>query len=338
MRVLRKSFAEIEARERKEIDKFIEDNCGLVFHEIEFNRIVSESFNTELFYLIALDNKSQIVGICPMHTIKEGFLKVTYSNPAIFEVPYGGWVFDERRVSIRQLLKKTRLSFLESLVYWSNTEIQHSIYKNLQFEKKTIWFRQYSKRECRTAIIDLKQTEDEIIYNSISRNTRHNIKRAAKKGVTIEELGPDNFNIFVRIVDTFKKKLGLKKVESGFYSNIFRYYYERNKIKLFAAKHENEYISAVLNIGNKNITHAWIAGRINNIKKNLYQNELLWWESIKWAKKNGSRYFDLCVIEKERLPHIAIFKLGFSKNLVPFYYITKKTLTFKILKRIKKWF
>ena len=115
-------------------------------------------------------------------------------------------------------------------------------------------------------------------------------------------------------------------------------YYERNKIKVFAAKHKDEYISAVLNIGNKNMIHAWIAGRINNIPKNLYQNELLWWESIKWAKEIGSRYYDLCVVEKERLPNIAKFKLGFSKTLIPFYHITKRPKSFKILNRIQKWF
>ena len=325
MRVVRKYISKIGDKERQEISDLIENNIGLIFHEIEFNQIVSDIFQTELSYYVAYSDLDKIVGCCPLHSIKNKLVKHTYSNPSIFEIPYGGWVFDKTHIQLGQLLEKTKPSLNESLFYWSTIQIENNDYKDIKFEKSN----KYNPREFLTAIIDLHQPEDDIINRSVSQNTRHNIKRASKKGVTVEEITPENYSVFINSVNSLREKLGLKKVKKDLYFELVKHYYKRNKIKILAAKYENEYLSAVMNIGNKNVTHAWIAGRASDIPNNLYQNELLWWESIKWAKKNGSRYYDLCVIEKERLPNIAQFKMGFSKNLVPFYYIIKKPMILK---------
>ena len=136
MKIIRKNIFEIDNKERIEIDKLIESNFGLIFHEVEFNRIVSESFTTELSYFIAYNDKNQMVGICPLHTIKKGLVKTTYSNPAIFEVPYGGWVFDKNEISISELINKMKVGLNETIIYSSNIQIDDSEYKNLQSKKK----------------------------------------------------------------------------------------------------------------------------------------------------------------------------------------------------------
>ena len=78
--------------------------------------------------------------------------------------------------------------------------------------------------------------------------------------------------------------------------------------------------------------HNWkIANKQDS--KNYGQGELVQWESIKLSKEMGSKYYDLCVVEPERLPTIAKFKLGFSKQVVPFYIVSKRSLFFKIINR-----
>ena len=39
-------------------------------------------------------------------------------------------------------------------------------------------------------------------------------------------------------------------------------------------------------------------------------------EAIKWAKGIGTVLYDLCIVEKERLPSIYEFKTGFSKKCI----------------------
>jgi hypothetical protein len=118
LRVYRKELLNLN---NKELNSFILKNNGLIFHEPEFNLIVSEFYNTSFFYWVAY-NKKDIVGICPGHLIKNKLLNQIYSNPAIFEIPYGGWVYNKSKISLSVLLKKMNLKFNEALSYWSGFE------------------------------------------------------------------------------------------------------------------------------------------------------------------------------------------------------------------------
>jgi lipid II:glycine glycyltransferase (peptidoglycan interpeptide bridge formation enzyme) len=113
-----------------------------------------------------------------------------------------------------------------------------------------------------------------------------------------------------------------------FYLRLFHEYSLIDKIKVFLAKKKEEVLAGLILLRNRFICHYWFSAIKKNYE-NLGQGDLLQWEAIKWSKAMGSRYYDLCVVEPERLPDIAHFKLGFSKNLVPFYLITKKSLLYR---------
>lgn len=305
----------------KELNSFILKNKGLIFHEPEFNLIVSEFYNTSLFYWIAYE-QNEMVGLCPGHLIKRKMLNQIHSNPTIFEIPYGGWVYNRSKISLTELLDSLSLKLNESLSYWTSFEDSKEIKKEEYYMKKE------------TAIINLKESKDDILQHVISKNTRHNIRRAKKKGVSFKALNITNFEEFEELSDSLKLNLDMVLPEKGFYKKLFDYYHNDNKISALVAIFNDKNISGLLTIGNENCMHAWIAGRIKELPKNIYQNELLWWESIKWAKSIGSGKYDLCVIEKEQLPGIAQFKLGFSKNLVSFYHLPIRPIPYRVLNRI----
>ncbi len=85
------------------------------------------------------------------------------------------------------------------------------------------------------------------------------------------------------------------------------------------------------------MTHLWIAGKSKTISANVPRQESLLWESIKWAKSNGSRYYDLCVLEPDRLPQIAQFKLSFSKLTIPYFLLIKRPAGFRMLSKLQRW-
>ena len=68
------------------------------------------------------------------------------------------------------------------------------------------------------------------------------------------------------------------------------------------------------------------------------QGEMLQWEAIKYVKFKGCKYYDLCYIEKERLPHIYEFKKGFSDWEVEVPLLTQKPLTYKVISKTRKCF
>ena len=65
------------------------------------------------------------------------------------------------------------------------------------------------------------------------------------------------------------------------------------------------------------------------------QGELLHWESIKLSKSLGTKFYDLCNLEKSKLPGIYRFKTGFSKEIYQYPKYSKKSTGFKLLNRLK---
>jgi len=324
MKVIRKSITEISESEKTQIDNFIEKNDGLIFHETRFNEIASLCFNTSLFYFLALQEE-KLIGICPVHAIRKKNVFNSFSNLTQFEIPYGGWVYEKTSINSKLLYKKTKPKFNENLTIFSS--FLHSADLD-NFSNKTL----------QTALIDLEFDESYILSTIISSNTRHNIRRASKKGVSIIEI--TDITIFIKLYNTLKGVINkeIKDENEKFLEQLFSEFNKKNKAFIIGAVFREEIISAVLCIGNCNIYHAYIAGRIAVLPRNIYQNERIWWDCILRAKHLGANSFDLCVIEPERLPNIAQFKMGFTKELIPFYCMSKKSFLFRVINKIQNVF
>jgi hypothetical protein len=119
MEVVRRSFLELSVIEKTEIDQFVNAQNGLIFHETKFNEIASQTFKTKLSYFLAYE-ETALVGICPIHSIKKGILTNSFSNNGSFEIPYGGWVFDDKSTSFQRLWNKTAINLFESFIYYSS--------------------------------------------------------------------------------------------------------------------------------------------------------------------------------------------------------------------------
>jgi hypothetical protein len=328
MKVLRKPISEFNEKDKSEMDIFIEHNGGLVFHEFNFNKIASDVFKTYCFYYIAFI-RNEIVGICPVHVIRRGVLKLLFSNMSSHEIPYGGWVFNETETSILSLFNRTKIHLNESLFY--SSIIQPA---NMNYELIAI----SGIKKLDTLILNLSTSLDDLFNKFIPSKHRNKIRRAQKLGITVEIIPFTKFDEFISLSIELNEKTGLSGGSPEFYRRIMNYYILKGKIVCLAARYKNQFISSMILIANKNYTIAWVAGRKIELANNLYQNELLWWESIVWAKKFGSRYLDFCGLDEKNLPHLARIKLSFSKEIVPFYFITKKTFFFRVINKIQNAF
>lgn len=327
MEIVRKQIEYINHADRKQISEFVESNGGTVFHETAFNIIASDIFDTKLTYYLAY-KENELIGVCPCHTFKEKLLHFSFSNLSSYEIPYGGWIHN-KSISDEKLIKYTKVKYNEALIYSSNIQIGETNFDcsgNMKPVRK------------QTVILNLSQSLDEIFKSGINHKLRNKILRAEKLGVTVEKINTDKINLFLNLSGELKTKTGMKQRGTGFYQKVMNEYEKKDKAVCLAAKFNNEYVSAMILLANKNFTIAWVAGRKIDLPNNLYQNELLWWESIKWAKNTGSSYLDLCGLDEINLPHLARIKLSFSKEIVPFYMITKKKLVFKILNKVQNNF
>jgi hypothetical protein len=325
MRNRLRKISELSSQQTEEIVCFLDSNHGTVFHEPDFNCIVSEVFKTQFSYQLVYNNDGELIALCPLHCVRDRCLSKTYSNPAIYGVPYGGWIYDRNAISLRKLIDQLNLSLNESLTYWSIPQIENNDYLPIE-----------NKIEFQTGIIDLTLSLDDILYKCVSRKKRETIRSASRKGVVVEQLSITNLDLFIEQCNFLKSSVGLRPFPNDYFAKLFECYYGQNKMAVFMSKLDNDYLASGMIIGNKNMTHLWIAGKPRKIPKGVPRQDLLIWEAVKWAKEKNCRYFDLCVVESKRLPDIARHKLGFSKSIVPFYLYTKRRFISIILSRIHK--
>jgi lipid II:glycine glycyltransferase (peptidoglycan interpeptide bridge formation enzyme) len=159
------------------------------------------------------------------------------------------------------------------------------------------------------------------------------VRKAQKNGVLVEKLDNLGLEDYFQLMTETYQRAGLEIKPKNYYSKVLEAYAPNRKAVVLLAKIHSNIISGVILLRNRHMCHYWLGA---NKKKegNLGQGELLQWEAIKWAKENGSKYYDLCVVEHERLPQIARFKLGFAMRVVPFYLYRKKPLAYRILSKL----
>lgn len=323
IRIERHRVTDIDDHLRSDIDKFTEIYRGTVFHEITFNRIFSEVFGTRMTYFLAWSGDG-LIGVCPCHTFKEGLIEHTYSSPTSFEIPYGGWIYNNKVISVQQLMSGMKLSPKEALHMSTNIEPPGMNSYDCLSRKTTM---------AHTVILDLAGKSVDSIFESFSHGQRNKIRKAEKLGVTIIPIGSNDFDSFQDLVIELKENVAMQIRDREYYERVFSEYHGLNRCCCLGAVYNGEIISTLILLANKAFTTIWIGGRKMGITKNLYQNELMIWEAIKWAKGFGSDYFDLCVINEEKYPNLARMKLSFSKEIWDYHYLNVISPAFKVLNR-----
>ena len=303
----------------QKVSEFIRDHgSGTIFHEPVLNQIVSKHFNTDFFYLM-LTSGDQITGLCPMHRKN----KVFYSAPRHFDMVYGGFLLSDTK-ALASVLKNLDIKPYQSLAeYWTFPDI------NKELDPA------FFKQKAETAIIDLDQDYEEIFKNVISSNRRNMIRKAIKNNIKIEMGGSELLERFLAMLRVTYSQAGLKTRPETFYRDILDYYFPHRQAVCMIAGQDGTDLAGIVILRNRLLSSYWL-GVSSGEKLNLGASELLQSEAIQWSMENKSRYYDLCVIDKNRLPSIARFKLGFSDRTVPFYFTNRKPLVFRILNKLDR--
>ncbi|MBN1187230.1 MAG: peptidoglycan bridge formation glycyltransferase FemA/FemB family protein [Bacteroidales bacterium] len=286
-------------------------------HWPEWNLLVSKFFKTEFYYFGAIDG-NKLVGICPVHKKKEVLTSRLISGQYHF-IPNGGWLFNK--------FKKINLSDIP-LPY-------NSAFECFALPALTDFKVTYTqlRKPFQTLIVDLRSSEEIIWNDSVDSKRRNMIRKAYKTGIRIlKESG--NLDLFFLLNSDSAKSKGLEHLPLNFFSELIQ---QSHNIKFipFVAFNGEEPVAALGLIHDKDYSYYWLGATKQN-SKNMGQGELLQWEAIKYSKSQGCKYYDLCYIEKERLPHIYQFKKGFSQTEVQISYLTRKTLMYRILNKLQK--
>jgi hypothetical protein len=170
--------------------------------------------------------------------------------------------------------------------------------------------------------IDLTVGED-TIWKKMKKANRNSITRARREDVEISRTkSAEDINEFVRTYDETMERRNAKKIyyfPIEFYHLLFGMLKEN--VSLFVARHEGKIVSGSLFVGKGSFIHYFLSGtRLEGQSPGA--TNLLLYEAVMWAKKQGYRVFDLGGGYSLN-DSLFQFKASFSKTTADFFTYRK---------------
>ena len=205
-----------------------------------------------------------------------------------------------------------------------------------------------------TLRIDLRPDADEILAR-MKGNTRRNIRKAERKGLTVRLGQETDIGELYSIAKIHAKMRGYNPFPIDYYHDLWSILGVRGHFCFFVAEYERQIIAAQTHIvfGDTLLEYHLVD---NGLHRELNAQSLLHWEAILWAKDRRYSWYDfggikmqpaLAILNNEPLPdtragRVAGFKKSFGGQLMlrpdafDISYVWPKTLTVRLVPTLIK--
>lgn len=298
-------------------------NVGCVFNTIDWLALFNESIEIYGIY----DKGGNLIGGFSLYKEKKLCFKI-YRNPPF--TPYIGPFLRmgaKNPVSILDAWKKvitTIADFIDNLSY---SIVSISLNKDVRDTQPFIW-NKFKVNPRYTYILTLQKNIDNL-FEEMSAERRNDIRKAIRDNISVEKV--KDFEIVKLLVTkTFHRQN--KKINEYFLNKILFQFAKEENSYAFVSFKNNIPISTVFCIYDKKTAY-YLLGGYDYENKHHGAGALAVWESIKYAKSLGLKYFDF---EGSMVPDIEKFFRGFGGQLTPYFRISKASLPLEILLKFYK--
>ena len=150
-----------------------------------------------------------------------------------------------------------------------------------------------------TLLIDLERNLEEI-FGKIRRTTRQGINRGLKRGIIVSEAGRSEIKDFFNLMLSTcrRQKIAPNPPDVDFIYSLWDLFRPRNKIHLFTAQYKGVIVTAIILISFGVYIKAWKIGWSGKHREKN-PTSVLFWETMKWAKKKGFKYYDFIALDRK---------------------------------------
>lgn len=180
-----------------------------------------------------------------------------------------------------------------------------------------------------TVIIDLRKTDEELLAE-MKQKTRYNVRLAAKKGITVREVGRDELPRWYELYKetALRDRIGIHSYR--YYENLFDSFKKGPQgdkpfpvLKIILAYYGDQLISGII-VSLFGPRAVYLYGASSNSFRNLMAPYLLQWEAFKLARSQGCLEYDLFGIPStdnpdEPMHGLYRFKTGFGGKILELY-------------------
>ena len=303
---------------------------GTIFHTWKFLKVMEQHswtnllgrrIKAKLYPIIGLKGTTP-VGVYPLYLYNSKIIRYVLSPPSRVEDAYLGPLIVDY-YNLKQSKK-------ESISINFQKEVDRFIFKELKASYVSIstspelidsrpfrWVR-YKVEPRYTYRVDLKKGVDEI-WLSFNTHTRKKIKRMYDKELIVEDGSRDSLELIHKSLENRRVSQGtMQRSSKEFIEEIYDSFHESN-LKIFVVKYDKEFVGGFILVKYGKGIFCWV-GTAKAELGGIYPNDLLQWETIKWAHENGFEFYDLVGANSFELSR---FKSKFSPDLVPYFSATK---------------
>jgi FemAB-related protein (PEP-CTERM system-associated) len=235
---------------------------------------VYEIYGYRSFPIAAMDDSNRIRGILPLFLMKDIFgRKYLVSNPFL---SYGGFCGDDEKIKKALILKAQEIAVHNDVQYVEIRQLADTI-DYLQ-----------AKNDFVTMFLRLEKGEEFIWKNVLKAKVRNQIRKAIKSGLTID-FGMKHFDNFYRVLAINHRDFGTPLHSKTFLRKVLEEFKDNSGI--LVVKYRGIVIAGMLYIHCRNVFSEPWASSLRKYNR-LCPNNILYWEAIKYACRNGFEYFD----------------------------------------------
>jgi len=255
-------------------DQYALQNKSSLYHLVAWKHLIKKVFGHHGYYLYALDDQQQIVGILPMIRMKsflfgDFLISMPYFN-------YGGIIANNVEVETELFEAAEKL---RAELGCSHAELR---------DKKEIQTDLPTRTDKVTMLLDLPK-DFEVLNKSIGAKRRSQAKRPIREGATFEHGGLDLLDDFYHVFSINMRDLGTPVYSKKLFRTILETFPDQAFLGI--VRLEGEAVGAGFLIGHQGtleIPWASTLRKVNRIGVNMY----LYWNILRIAIEKGYKIFD----------------------------------------------
>jgi lipid II:glycine glycyltransferase (peptidoglycan interpeptide bridge formation enzyme) len=150
-----------------------------------------------------------------------------------------------------------------------------------------------------TIVLDLSKSLDDLLY-AMSRTKRRCVRHALASQLSCRQGGCGDVAQFRQLMVQLcqRRNTAPTPPQPDFFENLWRDFADSGWLKLFVIEHKGVPTSALVTFAFGRWVRAWKIGWSGEFNKDS-PDELVFWETIRWAKENGYDWYDFVWVDRE---------------------------------------
>lgn len=294
----------VRLAENKDREKF-DKAAGHIMQSWEWGEFRQKTGN-KVFRIIEEKDKDWNVFSFTIHKVPKTKFNIGY-------MPKSKWPSENVWKFLENIARKENIIFvkIEPDIELEKFQLKKSKVKIVK-SKKDIFAKS-------TFVVDLTKNEEELFRN-LNQKTRYNVRLAEKNNIFVET---GDIESFVKLQKETAKRNGFYLHPDAYYKTVFELFNEKKMARIISAKYKGRVLTSWMLFVFKDVWY-YPYGGSSSEHRNLMHSNLVAWEAIKLAKRDGGKIFDMWGAlgknpnEKDPWYGFHRFKSGYGGKLIEY--------------------